>query len=369
MKLRLSSFALFVALAGTLPVVGQTAKPEETPKSSTTKAPSYRLVPPPTNYSPPALSVDNADFDWGIVMQGELIEHTFKITNTGGAPLVIERIKPSCGCTTVAKPEKPIEPGQSDTVTLQIDSKRLPPKTKKTASIFSNDPSSPTKISMAGNVDRLFEMEPLVPRLSTVRGKNPDPVKVTLKRPDGKSPAKIVELTTKGKLLAAELVETEAGKSYEILLTANVNDPSRKFFQETVEYKVSSGGKEFTIPVPVSITVKDRIHVEPRTSVYFNGKETKTLKEEGSKPLQKELTIKSLGNDDHTFAITSVENKGTSFQTKLETIKPGKEYRLLISLPKLPEDSRQRRINEKIFLKTDDPTVPELKVTALAAIK
>ena len=41
---------------------------------------------------------------------------TFIVTNTGSNPLVIDGVKPSCGCTTSQKPKNPIMPGESDEI-------------------------------------------------------------------------------------------------------------------------------------------------------------------------------------------------------------------------------------------------------------
>ena len=83
----------------------------------------------------------------------------------------------------------------------------------------------------------------------------------------------------------------------------------------------------------------------------------------------KALEVKSLGGAEHSFKITSVENQGGTFETSVEPIVDGKHYRLSIKLSKLPTAQARRTVNEKIVIKTDDPTVPEIKVTALAAIK
>ena len=349
--------------------VGASTSPTSAKVKEVKKRASYRLPPPPANYSPPVISIEAAVHNWGSALQGEIVEHTFLIKNTGGAPLVIDRIKPSCGCTTVAKPEKPIAPGGSDEVTLRIDTKRLPEKARKTANIFSNDPASPFKLAMEGTVEKLFAIDPALPRMSTVRGTSPEPLKVKLTRAKSDKPVKVVEAKSSGPILTTTVTTIKEGESYEIDLVANV-DGTRKFYQENVMIKVESGeDKTLEIPIPVSITVKERIHVEPRSSVYFNRKETQKLAVLGAAPLQKELLIKSLGGESHKFKITEVGNAGGAFETKLETIVEGQEYKLIVVLPKLPEDERQRRINEKLVLKTDDPTVPEITVTALAAVR
>ena len=52
----------------------------------------------------------------------------------------------------------------------------------------------------------------------------------------------------------------------------------------------------------------------------------------------------------------------------LETVTEGKQYRLIVSLAKLPEGQPRKTINDKLILRTDDATVPEITVTALAAL-
>ena len=333
------------------------------------KSNSYRLVPPPAKFSPPSLKVDTAEYDWGVALQGETVEHTFTLTNVGGAPLIIERIKPSCGCTTVNLPEKPILPGQSDTFTLSIDTKSLPAKTKKSASIYSNDASSPAKVYMSGQVEPLFEVEPKLPKLVMVRGVEPEPLEITLTRSGTSTPLKVTGVTAKTALLAAKHDEVEPGQLYTIGVTAKVDEAARKYYYEQLEVTVEAKERTLTIPVRVSVTVKDRVDVEPRNSVYFNRTETKQLDTPGAAPLTKTLDIKSLGGEDHNFKITDIETQGQNFDTKLETVTEGKHYRLLISLAQIPAEATRRTINEKIFVKTDDPTVPQISVTALAAVK
>jgi len=360
--------AMFLATTAlTLGLVGTSfAQPADASKP---KDKPFRLVPPPATFTPPTLEVGESTHDWGTVLQGELVEHTFTLKNIGGAPLIVSRIKPSCGCTTVKKPEKPIEPGETEVVTIRVDTKRLRNKTKKTASIFSNDPASPTKVSMEGVVEELFQRKPQLPRITILRGSPSEPLEIELSRKPSDTPVRVVEVTSKGPILDPKLVEVEAGRLYKIIVTAVVTE-DRKFYQETLTVKVDRDGeKQLEIPIPVSITVKERIHVEPRSSVYFNRKDTQKLAEPDAAPLEKQLEIKSLGGEDHKFKILGVENAGTHFATAVETVEEGRHYRLTISLKALPTDTRQKRINEKLLIKTDDASVPELKITALAAIK
>lgn len=53
--------------------------------------------------------------------EGVLLEHSFTITNTGDAPLVISDYKVSCPCTKAILPESPIAPGESFDLKVTFD--------------------------------------------------------------------------------------------------------------------------------------------------------------------------------------------------------------------------------------------------------
>jgi len=60
----------------------------------------------------PVLTFTESEFDFGTIDQGTKVEHVFKFTNTGDAPLVIVDAKSSCGCTVPTFPKEPVAPGE-----------------------------------------------------------------------------------------------------------------------------------------------------------------------------------------------------------------------------------------------------------------
>jgi hypothetical protein len=52
------------------------------------------------------------EHDFGDVFYPSDNKFTFKFTNTGSEPLVINSAKASCGCTVPRKPEEPVMPGE-----------------------------------------------------------------------------------------------------------------------------------------------------------------------------------------------------------------------------------------------------------------
>jgi hypothetical protein len=61
----------------------------------------------------PKMVFTETEFDFGTIDQGTAVEHVFKFTNTGEAPLVIVNAKSSCGCTVPTYPKTPVAPGDS----------------------------------------------------------------------------------------------------------------------------------------------------------------------------------------------------------------------------------------------------------------
>ena len=55
--------------------------------------------------------IDSA-YNFGKVVDGEMVEYSFRFKNTGKFPLVIHSATASCGCTVPTKPEKPVQPGE-----------------------------------------------------------------------------------------------------------------------------------------------------------------------------------------------------------------------------------------------------------------
>jgi hypothetical protein len=61
--------------------------------------------------------------EFGTVKEDTKHLYNFMVTNTGKKPLFIQDVKASCGCTTPKKPEKAIEPGKSDVISVEFHPK------------------------------------------------------------------------------------------------------------------------------------------------------------------------------------------------------------------------------------------------------
>lgn len=87
----------------------------------------------------PAITFDKKSHDFGDIVQGDKVEHTFKFSNTGSEPLVITNVQVTCGCTTPKGwPRDPVMPGDSGEITVGFTSSGKPGRHHKPIKIVSN---------------------------------------------------------------------------------------------------------------------------------------------------------------------------------------------------------------------------------------
>ena len=58
----------------------------------------------------------------GKINEGQKLQISFRFKNTGDKPLVIQSVRPGCGCTVADYPKEPIAPGKEAAITGSFDS-------------------------------------------------------------------------------------------------------------------------------------------------------------------------------------------------------------------------------------------------------
>jgi hypothetical protein len=100
----------------------------------------------------PAITFEEVKYDFGSVVQGGTVDHTFKFKNTGTQPLVISNIGVSCGCTTPEWTKDPVLPGKTGTIAAHFNSTGKMGMQNKVLTIESNAASGSTTVSLVGEV-------------------------------------------------------------------------------------------------------------------------------------------------------------------------------------------------------------------------
>lgn len=100
----------------------------------------------------PVMQFEKTEFDFGKILQGEVVSYTFHFTNTGKAPLIITSIEKSCGCTTGDFPRQPIDPGKGGEIKVTYDSKGHFGFQSKTVVVNANTVPSQTTLRVKAEV-------------------------------------------------------------------------------------------------------------------------------------------------------------------------------------------------------------------------
>jgi len=83
------------------------------------------------------LTFETETVDYGTINQNENGNRSFTFKNTGTSPVVISKVKGSCGCTVATKPNHAILPNETAVIGVKYDTKRIG-AFSKTITITSN---------------------------------------------------------------------------------------------------------------------------------------------------------------------------------------------------------------------------------------
>jgi uncharacterized membrane protein len=92
----------------------------------------------------PRAQFDQTEYNYGKIKAGDKVTHEFRLTNTGKKPLIIRKVKASCGCTVAAPEKNELKPGESTSIKVTFDSTGRAGKDSKSVTVITNDPRQPT---------------------------------------------------------------------------------------------------------------------------------------------------------------------------------------------------------------------------------
>jgi thiol-disulfide isomerase/thioredoxin len=298
----------------------------------------------------PVIQADSLSHDFGSVWAGEKLDHTFTITNAGDEPLKIEKVSQSCICTIIGEYPKELAPGASGKFPFQLDTNKVHGKYNKAVTIKSNDPATPLlRLRLRGESKHRIDVKPTSayfgivppgtqakPRVLQITNNTDEPVKLSI----GATPPKSA--------YTYELVETEAGKRWELVVTLKpTKTPGGARGIVLLKTDVPS---EPTIAVRSFARIPERLDIMPsRIVVRPPPKNVQgvtrgptrilTLSNYGEKPVRVlEATV-----DDPAIKVGYVE------------VEPGKRYKITVQFPPQYAPPNPPRT---VTVRTDDPDKP-----------
>jgi len=101
----------------------------------------------------PVISFEVKTYDFGKINEKDgSVTHVFDFSNKGDAPLVVNRVQASCGCTTPVWTKVPIEAGKTGAITVTYNTAGRPGMFTKTITVYTNDTQEQVVLIIRGEV-------------------------------------------------------------------------------------------------------------------------------------------------------------------------------------------------------------------------
>ncbi|MGA2657941.1 MAG: DUF1573 domain-containing protein [Verrucomicrobiota bacterium] len=175
----------------------------------------------PTNISGPKIQFDATVYDFGKVMSGEQVKHTFYFTNTGCQDLILNNVQAACGCTVVGDWARQVKPGDSGHIPVAFNTSNYSYPVTKVIQVICNDRSQSGgafPLQLKGVVWKPINVIPAAASLllrsdapyasATVRITNSLEQLLVLSAPESSNP-----------LFGAELRTNTFGREYQVIIS------------------------------------------------------------------------------------------------------------------------------------------------------
>jgi len=293
----------------------------------------------------PRLVLVNPVYNFGTVLGGPPIKHTFTIRNEGKGELIIGQVMASCGCTAAKPATMRLAPGHSTQIAVQVDSSVLHGESVHTVSILTNDPKMPdAELKLVGIVQLQVTATPAevdfgkVPRGGVV-------ARTLVLTPYNPAGFKIGDIKNQNSSIKIERTPTVVpGNGVELKLT--MDKPTQVGpFVDTID--IPTNRVEVNVSAFGAVTGELAIN-PPQVSFGIV---------QSNQPATRLVRLTNSGDRD--VKITSIDTSNTSVTAEVEPVKPGKEYKVSVELRQNTPDGQVRG---QIVLKTDDPDQPTVTI-------
>ncbi len=199
-----------------VPAPAPAAAPAAVPASAPASAPAAPVGDPGKIVCP------EIEYDFGKMDNIKKVEHQYVVRNEGKGELLISQVKASCGCTAAKLDKDRLAPGEQTNINVTLDLRNRKGLQKKTISVMSNDPTTPTlTLLLQGEAVPVVAVEPEILNFGTIADDAPVTKTVTIRSAKDNVTFHVKGVTMKNSQLqiALQTKEIEPGKSYEITAT------------------------------------------------------------------------------------------------------------------------------------------------------
>ncbi len=291
----------------------------------------------------PIIKVDEETHDFGAGWVGPPLKHTFKITNSGDAPLEITRVKPACGCTVAGNYPKTLAPGESGEFPFSMASNKLRGHFEKAITIGSNDPVTPElRLKLKGEMKRYVDVTPPSANFAKITSQEAQERIVNITN-NTENPLKLtVEQPAESKF-KAEVIEKTPGKQFDLKISA-VPPFEPGNLRTTITLKTNIP-EQNEVTVDVNGLVPDRLEVQP-TVITLNPARPGAEETTG---ISRVIRFTNYGKDPVKVLEATVDDPAVT--VNVAERKAGENYTIQVQMP---AGYTPPATGRTITLKTDD---------------
>ena len=306
----------------------------------------------------PEIQFQEDFFDFGKIEEQTSVTHIFKFKNAGTSDLIIDSVKPSCGCTAALVTSKVIPPGGNGEIKVTYTSGSVYGEAKKSVDVNSNDPkNSKIKLKIKAFVQTFLEVKPKFINFGSVKKGEVISRSLTVKNVTA-APVTIKEVKNEVKDLKVGDFEKDINPDEEIIINLTLNSSALPHDLLGNIGITATQYPDKKIMIPVSGRIIGDIILTPET-IFFGPMK------KGEKSEQK---IRIINNSDKPLKLLEVKSTLEFIKPSFngDTVLPKKILELTLSA--LPAASAGP-FRGKIEIKTDNKDQPLLSAMLSGAVK
>jgi hypothetical protein len=298
----------------------------------------------------PKIQFDAQAYEFGKVASGEVIQHTFIVSNAGNAMLAISGVRPSCGCTTAGAWSKEIAPGKTGVIPIQINSSALHGTVEKQVTVTSNDKLQPSVVlRLRGSVWKPIEFSPQFAALHLTADPTSNVTAVVLITNKTDQPVTLSTPVSANQYFTGTLKTIEPGKQFELTVTAVPPFPTGNVMG-SISIKTSiTNMAALNIPV-TAIAPQPALFVIPTTVRLSPAVPNQTITQT--------VTIQATAAQPLTLSEPGVNAKG--IDVLIKELQPGRRYTLTLKFPEGFQITPGEAL--ELSVKSNYPQFPVIKV-------
>lgn len=309
----------------------------------------------------PRLVVVEPVADLGKVVKGHKPTHTFTVRNEGTETLEIAGVEPACHCT-LADFDRQIAPGAEGEVTAVVDTTSLNGPGSVGLRMVSNDPQSPTTLTINFDVVIRLQARPGFARWASTQGEREGTIGNTVWANDGKdfnvvsveSPHPYIR-TAFRPATAEERSDKAAGSQWRVELTLDDMAPVGAITGFVTVH--TDHPEQKLMPLPISGFMRPVVFVFPEKGDFGSLTPDRL-------PVRASFKFSNFATE--PIAVTGAEADIAGATAVVEPVEAGREYTVRVTLP---AGMAPGPFSGKVAIRTDSPKAPVVEVPVQGVIE